>query len=212
MSSKRPGALIVVPVVVALACGLAIASVFQGTAARIAENRQARLQAAVAEVLPGATHQRGFAVTDGGLVDVEVARAAMIAGYDASGALVGVAVPARVMGYQDTISLLLGYDPDAQRVIGVTVLESRETPGLGAKIGSDPSFLAGFSALDVTLAADAVERPVSLTPTGAERMPWQVDGITGATISSRAVVHAVNTSAPAFAKIRSRLEELRRAG
>ena len=50
------------------------------------------------------------------------------------------------MGYQDVIRILLyGYSPEHQAIVGMRVLESRETPGLGDKIEKDPAFLARTS-------------------------------------------------------------------
>ena len=56
------------------------------------------------------------------------------AGYDETGRLVGLALPARAMGYQDQIHALYGYSPEQEAIVGLRVLESRETPGLGDRI------------------------------------------------------------------------------
>ena len=97
--------------------------------------------------------------------------------------LVGVAVPASIMGYQDTIGMLFGYDPEQQRLTGFAVLQSRETPGLGSKIGTDPAFLASLNDLDVTLEDAKLKTRVALAGRSAERRPHEVDGVTGATVS-----------------------------
>ena len=55
------GRIVAVMVIVAMGCGLTIASVFEGTAGRIAENRQALLERSVLSVLPGAVESRDFA-------------------------------------------------------------------------------------------------------------------------------------------------------
>ncbi len=60
------------------------------------------------------------------------------------GRLVGVAMEAEGKGFQDTIRLIYGYSPDKQQVIGMEVLESKETPGLGDKIIKDEEFLDEF--------------------------------------------------------------------
>jgi electron transport complex protein RnfG len=64
------------------------------------------------------------------------------------------------------------------------VLESRETPGLGDRIYKDQAFVDQFRDL-------AVEPAVVLVKE-APTAPNQVDAITGATISSTAVVKIVN--------------------
>ena len=85
--------------------------------------------------------------------------------------------------------MLYGYSPQREAVVGMQVLASKETPGLGDKIEKDPAFLANFRALDVALAADgqSLAHPVSVVKSGAKTSPWQIDGITGATISSKAI-------------------------
>jgi electron transport complex protein RnfG len=76
------------------------------------------------------------------------------------------------------------------------VLESKETPGLGDKIIKDEDFLANFAALDATLKSDgsALENPIEAVKAGQKEQPWQIDGITGATISSKAVGDILRSS------------------
>jgi len=106
-------------------------------------------------------------------------------GYDDQGEFVGYAIPAAGPGFQDTIGLLYGYRPGKKIVVGMEVLESRETPGLGDKIYKDPVFVGGFSALSVVPKIVAVKK-------GTQSQPNEIDVITGATISSKAVVRIIN--------------------
>ena len=193
---------------VAMACGFAIALVFQATAGQIERNRAALLEQAVAQVLPGTRKTKGFVVDNGALATAATDRAGFIAGYSENGVLVGVAVPATIMGYQDRIRMLLGYDPRSETLTGFAVLESRETPGLGSKIGTDPAFLSSLKGLDVRLSGTALANEVSLTNREHARAPWQVDGITGATVSSQAVTRAISNTAPTLAVIRAGLPEI----
>ena len=178
---------------VGLVCGLLIVTVFVLTGPVIARNEAAALQAAVFQVLPGAVSSRSFTLAgDGNLrpaVDGDDPQATVHAGYDAMGELLGIAIPAQGMGYQDVIRILYGYSPADEAIVGMQVLASKETPGLGDKIEKDPAFLANFRALDVALAADgqSLAHPVSVVKSGAKTSPWQIDGITGATISSKAI-------------------------
>ena len=64
-------------------------------------------------------------------------------------------------------------------------MESRETPGLGDKIIADPHFKANFSELKV-------DPKIELVKKGEKVSPNQVDAITGATISSKAVVAIIS--------------------
>ena len=107
------------------------------------------------------------------------------AAYRKDGAFAGYAIPGSGPGFQDTIALIYGYDPVRKRVIGMEVLESRETPGLGDKIFKDQHFVGEFKDL-------AVKPSIQVVKKGTGGAPNEVDGITGATISSKAVVRILN--------------------
>ncbi len=185
---------------VGLLCGLLIVGVFIGTAPAIRANQEAALQAAIFEVLPAATKSASFLPRDdGGFAPVNDASPdgpRIHAGYDDAGRLVGLAIEGAAMGYADVIRVLWGYDPHREVVVGLQVLESKETPGLGDKIETDPAFVANFEALDIALNADrsALLHPVTGVKHGKKSERWQVDGVTGATISSFAIASALAQS------------------
>lgn len=196
---------------VGLLCGALIVTVYETTKPAIARNRQAALEAAILRVLPGAEASRTFRFVPEGAFEPlgqgEAAAESVHAGYDAAGRLVGVAIEAAGMGYQDTIAVLWGYDPGAEAVVGLAVLDSRETPGLGDKIEKDPAFLANFERLDVSLDDDlaSLRHEVVAVKRGTKTEPWEVDGITGATISSVAIADILDDSATRWApRIRRR--------
>ena len=93
--------------------------------------------------------------------------------------------------------MIYGYSFAEEAIVGIQVLESKETPGLGDKIETDPAFLANFERLDVSLADDLSEmaNPIEPVKHGEKTTPWQVDGITGATISSEAIANILDRSA-----------------
>ena len=185
---------------VGVVCGLLIVSAFVLTGPLIARNEAAALQRAVFQVLPGATAKQSYSLAADGSFqparEGDDAQRIVHAGYDAQGQLVGVAVEAQGMGYQDVIRLLYGYAPGRQAIVGMQVLSSKETPGLGDKIEKDPAFRANFTALDVSLAGDGLSlvQPVEAVKHGAKIAPSQIDGITGATISSKAVAGILRQS------------------
>jgi electron transport complex protein RnfG len=76
------------------------------------------------------------------------------------------------------------------------VLESKETPGLGDKIEKDANFLANFGNLDVSLTDDLTQLKNKVVPVnhGTKSNQWEVEGITGATISSRAIGNIIGNS------------------
>jgi electron transport complex protein RnfG len=176
--------------VAGMCSGLAVVGIFLLTQPRIERNRAEALEAAIFRVLEGARSRVAFVLRGADLVRFESAEGAVpkeeavYAGYDEAGSLLGFAIPAEGAGFQDTIKLLYGYDARAQRVVGMEVLESRETPGLGDKILKDADFLANFRDL-------AVDPEVVVTKKGRTREN-EVDAISGATISSIAVVRIIN--------------------
>lgn len=182
---------------VATLSGFLIVLVYQATLPGILENKRRALERAVFQVLPGAASRSTFEVMADGFTVVEGEAAAadkVYAGYDAEGALVGVAIEAASQGYQDVIRVLYGYSADRQSIIGFKVLESKETPGLGDRIGNDPVFLANFDGLSAepNAAKTGLAHPIEFVKQGKKTQPWQIDGISGATISSRAVARMLN--------------------
>jgi electron transport complex protein RnfG len=109
---------------------------------------------------------------------------------------VGLAIEAQGMGYQDVVRMLYGYSFETETILGIRVLESRETPGLGDRIETDPAFLKNFGTLDVSLTSDgtAVAHPIEFVKPGEKTSAWQIDGITGATITSRATATMLRES------------------
>jgi electron transport complex protein RnfG len=185
---------------VGVLCALLIVVVHQATAPAIARNRAAALEAAIFDVLPSTQRTQTFRLENDGETFARTAAgepgALVYAGYDASDQLVGVAVEASGMGYQDTIRVLYGYSFEFDAIVGMQVLESRETPGLGDRIQTDPGFLANFERLDVSLddAGLVPRHPIAAVGQGSKTEAWQIDGISGATISSVAVANLLRAS------------------
>jgi electron transport complex protein RnfG len=180
-------------------CALLIVTVFMATKDRIAANKARFLAAAVAEVLPASKStvevSRG---EEGRLVEApEPADLPVFLGYDEDGALVGAVITSQAMGYQDLVTVLFSYSFEKQAIVGFKVLESKETPGLGDKVEIEPHFLANFEALDARLNEDgtALANAIVTVKEGEKTEPWQLDGITGATITSDAIGVILNKGA-----------------
>ena len=136
------------------------------------------------------------------------------AGSDESERLIGFALEAQGMGYADVIRILYGYSFAEDAVVGIRVLETKETPGLGDKIETDPDFLQNFERLDASLTEDlsAILHPVEMVKHGKKEHPWQVDAITGATISSRAIADMLSKSTSFWVPvIRQNMDDFRKA-
>lgn len=202
---------------ISVLAGFLVVLVFQFTAPIIAENQRIAIQKAVFEVVPGASQQRDFLLDDSGLRLAGDSNQAdtgerIYAAYDNNGKLAGIALKAEATGYQDVIRILYGYDPVCQCVTGIRVLKMAETPGLGDKIATDPGFLANFEGLEAALnaARDALANAIVTVKHGEKTSPWQIDAISGATISSKAIGRMINASGQRmFPLIQRHLGQLR---
>lgn len=201
-------------------CALLIVLTYEGTLPRIERLKAEALEQAIFKVLPGTSTTATFALKGQQelvpLGENGDAASLVYAGYDERGALTGVAIEAAGQGYADILRILYGYDPARESIIGFYVLESKETPGLGDKIEKDPGFLANFEALDVTLneQGTALKNTVVPVKSGDKQHPWEVDCITGATISSRAIGNIIGASTnewvPLIQNNRQALEQTKR--
>lgn len=182
-------------------CALLIVLTYEGTLPRVERLKSEALEKAIFKVLPGTEQTKMFILDENNrfvqIIGKDNPGQVIYTGYDASGKITGMAIEASGQGYADILRILYGYEPETQKVVGFYVLESKETPGLGDKIEKDPNFLANFIALDVSLNEDQSGLQNSVTPVkqGEKQHPWEVDGITGATISSRAIGNIINASA-----------------
>jgi electron transport complex protein RnfG len=170
--------------------GLIIVLVFQWANPLIEAERARVLAAAVTEVLGGAEQYVTVFMDEDGVYKTEpVADTATLderiyVGYDEGGNPVGVAVVGAKAGFQDVIRVIFGYDPDTGELLGMKVLESKETPGLGDKIEKDTVFVNQFVRVATLIAG---------VKKGRERgTADEVVMITGATISSKAVIDIIN--------------------
>ena len=180
--------LIMTLAVAGLLSGIAIIGIYESTLPTITANKARELREAVFKVLPGVSQMQALVYRDGELVATASPgkdEPVIYGGRDEQGEFIGYAVPAAGPGFQDTIAILYGYKPVERIVVGMEVLESRETPGLGDKIYKDLEFVAEFSALQVDPEITAVKK-------GTKTADNQVDAITGATISSKAIVRIIN--------------------
>lgn len=165
--------------------GLILVAVYLYTKPIIAENKAEALKAAVFEVLPQTESFKAMVLDGNSLRELQESEkadedAVIYFGYDGAGNLSGIAIPGAEPGYQDLIYGIYGYRPDQKTIIGFKVLESKETPGLGDKILSDPDFSANFTRL-------LVEPQIEVVKKGEKKSENQVEAITGATISSNAI-------------------------
>lgn len=169
--------------------GIVLVGAYFLTLPVIQENKAKALERAIYKVLPGCQSFTTLTLDGGKLVAPPTGSGAgnenrLYAGYNAEGDLVGFAIPAQETGFQDVIAGLMGYDPQKKQIVGFEVLESKETPGLGDKIFKDADFRENFKALEAP--------GIVVVKKGEKTRPNEVEAITGATISSKAVVRLLN--------------------
>jgi len=169
--------------------GWLIASVYRMTLPAIERHAAERESAAIYEVLKApASWDTLYLVDDALSRTAPVSRGVtpvprVFEGFDADGHRIGVAITAGEPGFQDVVKLMVGFDPATGELTGFTVLEQKETPGLGDKIEKDTAFGGQFAGRTPPLAG--VKGRAGATPS-------EVQTITGATISSRAVIDIIN--------------------
>mgnify|MGYP001615371230 FL=1 len=155
--------------VICLAATLVLAVAYEVTKPKIEEQRKMEEQNALKSIMPSADSFSEKAID--GIEYFEALKGKTIVGYCVR--IVG-------SGYSGYIRIMAGVDLSGA-IQGVAILEHSETPGLGAKINeirrdeSEPWFLKQFKGKNAR--AIAVKR--------------DIDAITGATISSKAVTDAI---------------------
>ncbi len=109
-------------------------------------------------------------------------------GYDKIGNEVGYVFTAGAKGYGGTVSVMVGLDKEGT-ILGIEILSHSETPGLGAN-AVKPDFKGRFAGKSGELTVDKVSNDGQ-----------NIQAITAATITSKAVVSAVNTITETFAQV-----------
>jgi len=160
------------------------------TSDRIAEQAARAEAKALFEIIPESTHNNDLlndtvVLPASNRLSIDVPVTAWVARQD--GQPVGIIMPVVAPdGYSGTIKLLVGIDPEGT-VLGVRVISHKETPGLGDRIETRKS--------------DWIKNFEGRSLNNPQPREWNVkknggvfDQFTGATITPRAVVKAVQKS------------------
>jgi electron transport complex protein RnfG len=149
-----------------------LAAVNSITAPIIAEAKEAKTQQAISAVLPGGGEKIDFAGADATGMVLEVY--ASEAGY---------AVKAAPSGFGGAITMMVGISTEG-KVLGISIISHAETPGLGAVASQNTDKGVAFREQFVGLIS-------GITIGDGEN---QIDSLSGATISSQAIVDGVNAA------------------
>jgi electron transport complex protein RnfG len=164
--------------IIGILSGVILAGVFEVANPYILLNKEKELKEAIFVVLPGAVDYD--TIEKGSHQD----KLTLYRGLGADGEPVGIAFKAEGVGFQGNIVLMVGLDMDYLKLKGIKVLEQLETPGLGNRIG-EPEFEGQFAGVDIKPRVEYIKyrKPEKTN---------QIQAITGATISSEAVVKNIN--------------------
>ena len=166
--------------IIAVVAAAALAFVNQVTEEPINLAQKAKKEAAVKAVLP-AFDRLEEAIVDG---------TACTKAYGSDGQLVGMAIEASTeKGFGGHLEAMVGFDTEGN-VSGYQILQTAETPGLGAKAGE--WFQKGNKG-DVIGMNPSTELKV-------KKDGGQVDAISGSTITSRAFCELINNAYKTFQK------------
>ena len=108
---------------------------------------------------------------------------------DTAGKNLGAAVESTVMGFGGDLKVLVGFGPDGS-ILGYTILQTSETPGLGMK--ADKWFQKDGKGC--VIGKRPADGELTVSKDGGD-----VDAITASTITSRAFLKAVNQAYAAYA-------------
>ncbi|OGV65363.1 MAG: hypothetical protein A2498_12630 [Lentisphaerae bacterium RIFOXYC12_FULL_60_16] len=160
-----------------LIAGLLLSWVNSVTSAPIAEAARAEQLAALKAVLPEYDNQPDIDIVS---IPDESGTPWIFHIARKSGAYAGCAFKAvSSQGYAGDIAIMVGITADGT-VQGVEVLAQKETPGLGARI-TEPAFRSQFAG-----------KPIEGTIWKVRKEQGNFDQVTAATISSRAVLEAMD--------------------
>lgn len=179
---KETPRLILTLTLVAAIAGLLVALAAEVTRAPIERAKAKAFTEALREVLPAG-------VSDPVPLAVKLADGSSNTVYVADGAVAMEASSAN--GYAGEIRLLVGFSATGT-LNNYTVLDHKETPGLGANIAN--SFRAAVT-----------NRPAATTAWKVKKDGGDIDAITAATISSRAVCEALAEASARLAQVRPQL-------
>lgn len=102
-------------------------------------------------------------------------------------------------GYEGKIGVLVAINLETDEIVGIGVTTLSETPGVGARVKTDPAFNSQFKGL-------SMKTPFQTRGDGGE-----IDGVSGASLSSRGVCRALNESADIYLRLKADILEKMKA-
>ena len=172
---------------IAIIMGCILAWVNHVTEGPIAQQKEKTLAEGIKAVMGGGDLNVAKTDTVPGNVNGKDATFVVYQTEDAAGKPLGAAVESSTMGFGGNLKVLVGFNTEGN-ILGYTLLEHAETPGLGAK--ADKWFQKDAK-------GDIIGKNPS-EPLVVSKDGGQVDAITASTIPSRAFLLAVNNAYKAY--------------
>ncbi len=163
--------MVIVLVIVSLLSATSLSIVYEKTKPIIDENKEDALKKSLTEVMPTADRFEESNEVEEIISEKGEGIKKVFDAYDENNEKMGMVLLIDTMGFQGTIRILAGVD-NSKKITGIKILEHLETPGLGERI-TENEFLEQF-----------VNKPITLQGN-------DIDAITGATISSTAVIDTI---------------------
>jgi len=179
--------------ILAVVFGSALALMYASTNPKYIANQDKATVESIAKTVPGAAEAANLQTPKETLQDGREVYEVLDGGK-----LLGWAYTAKGKGFGGDIKLLVGLNAKKDGLVGIDILEDVETPGFGHSI-NDESWLSKFRPRNgAPLPLDKPLVVIKKTPKADN--PYQIQAITGATISSKAVVGIINETAGEVAK------------
>jgi len=169
---------------------------------RMETNRQVKLQKIILQVLSvpvgdKATNREVLQTFERRVKTIEVKKQTLYVGYSEDGrSITGYAFPVGGAGFWGPVYGMVSVDPKASKILGIAFYRHSETPGLGARI-TETWFTKQFKGLPL-FPVEGDRKIFYLKPAGPGKGPNELDAITGATGTSRAVEAFVNRDLDRF--------------
>ena len=169
---------------------------------RIQINQQVKLQRVILKVLGVPVDEKApnrvvIQAFERRVKAIEVKQQTLYVGYgEGDKQITGYAFPVGGAGFWGPVYGMVSVDPEASRIMGIAFYRHSETPGLGARI-TETWFTQQFAGLPI-FPVEGDKKIFFLKPAGPGKGPNELDAITGATGTSRAVEAFVNRDLDRF--------------
>ncbi|MBI2559742.1 MAG: FMN-binding protein [Planctomycetes bacterium] len=192
----------VVLMVICVCAAAGLGSTFVLTKGKIQRREDEKRQKALSAVLPG---------LNGGPVEVTPISTPIpdkvFKGNGKDNELIGYAAMGEAQGYSSKLKVMVGVDPSTNKVLGIYILSQNETPGLGTKVievaTTRTIWKVLFGKNEIETSEEALVpwfqeqfkgKLLNQLVVVREKDPERISAITGATVTTKAVVKAVENA------------------